>query len=609
MALFWEKFVGVALNAPDTAAWRSGDQTVSYGQIAEHVLRVESLLGPSARDRPVAVCSTRTSSWVAAMLAILKQGGVYFPLDPDLPHQRLRAIVDWVRPACILADATGAARLAEIGVEGMTDLPDPPRSAASPQRTALRISDMARARYLLFTSGTTGEPKGVEVPFSLVDRLCAWQFETVGTGSGSTGQLAPIGFDVSLQEVVGGLWNGGHLAFLSNEERRDPDALVERLGRLNVRTLFLPTPLLEHVARAGLRRMTRPPAHVVVAGDRLVISEPIRKWFSTSSDSRLHNHYGPTETHVATAHTLSPPASSWPTFPPIGWPLPHLQAVLIANGRPSASSGELFLVSDGLTTRYWDLPDLTAQKFLHDVTPEGIAYATGDLCRLTRDAGLEFEGRVDRQLKIDGLRIEPAEIEHRIREIEYIADVAVVGASSDSGDVRLGAAVVLETDVAAPPTENSLLTSVRAFLSLHFPPGALPSRVVTLPGLPKFLNGKIDYGAIERLISVDRRQDVRQERKTDAVLHLISEIRPGQSLEAGDDFFRAGMTSADLIRLRSRIDERLGVYLPLQDIFNNPNAEQLSRRIEEARTASAIEEARQKPRRIIHRRPGATSHE
>ena len=284
--------------------------------------------------------------------------------------------------------------------------------------TTLPAIDPADAAYVLFTSGSTGEPKGVTMPHRSLANLVRWQNQrSSGMVGGVTLQYAPLSFDVSFQEIFSTLCGGGTLRLVAEPNRRDLPALVRLVAEDAVERVFLPFVALQAFAEAALiAELPMPALRVVVSsGEQLRITPEIRKWCRANPQLLLENQYGPTETHVVTSYTLSGPPQDYPTLPPIGRPIDGVTVQLLdQDGRPvsDGATGEIWLGGTCLAHGYEQRADLTAERFS---TVNGIRmYRTGDLGTQLPSGEIVYLGRTDRQVKVRGFRVECAEVENAV---------------------------------------------------------------------------------------------------------------------------------------------------------------------------------------------------
>jgi amino acid adenylation domain-containing protein len=436
---------------PSATALELDGAAVSYADLNRRANGLASRLqamgaGP---DVVVGICLDRSFDLIIAILAVLKAGAAYLPLDPAYPEDRRSfMLADSQAPILITATRVAHASAHPLGRTIRLDDDAIPPSDAAP------ASDVTAEHlaYVICTSGSTGRPKGVAMPHRPLANLIAWQARTSAAGPGTrTLQFTSSSFDVSFQEIFSTLCVGGTLVLVSEMTRRDPRALLRLIREREISRLFLPFVALQQLAIVGSTDEAVPSLReVITAGEQLRLTPPMVAWFRRHPSCTLHNHYGPAETHVVTAHRLAGPADAWPILPPIGAPLPHVDVRLLdEGGRPvsAGEAGEIFLGGICLARGYLHRPDLTAERFVPDPRDRGQRlYRTGDLGRWLPDGALEFLGRADDQVKIRGYRIEPAEIETVLLQHPRVRQAAVAAHDDGNGGKRLTAYVVPNDD-------------------------------------------------------------------------------------------------------------------------------------------------------------------
>ncbi|HSK74824.1 MAG TPA: amino acid adenylation domain-containing protein, partial [Thermoanaerobaculia bacterium] len=544
---------------------------------------------------PVALCAEGSPARVAAVFGILKAGGVYVPLDPAYPAERLAWIVEDAGAPVLVTEeklrplfAGSASRILSldgdagaIATESGEGLPDP----VAPENLA----------YVIYTSGSTGRPKGVCVSHGEIAhhlRTAAREYALVPEDRML--QFASPGFDVSLEEMFGALLAGASL-FLRGEALWSSADLWRAIAARRLTVVNLPTAYWQQVS------LDPAPDGVDLGSMRLLITggeamppHAVAPWWEKAPPgSRLLNGYGPTETLVtATIFEVPdrPGGGASSTWVPIGHPFAGREAhILDRTGEPVPAGipGELFL-GGRLARGYLHRPDATAERFVPDrfgALPGGRLYRTGDLVRRLPDGALDFLGRVDQQVKIRGFRIEPGEIEAALAEHPGVREAAVLAVADTAGGRRLAAWIVPGPEGAPAPAE------LRAFLAPRLPEYMLPSVFAEIAELPLTAHGKVDRRALERLEVPVEEAGPPAGAPGDPVVELLSGIFAGvlgvERVGAGDDFFERGGHSLLATRLVSRLREALGVEVPVRAVFEAPTPAALAARISRAdRTAA-----------------------
>ncbi|MEU6072152.1 amino acid adenylation domain-containing protein, partial [Streptomyces sp. NPDC047082] len=452
------------------------------------------------------------------------------------------------------------------------DLSDQPTHNPTPQLSPHQPA------YVIYTSGSTGQPKGVVMPAGALLNLLQWHHRAVGGEPGTrTAQFTAISFDVSAQEVLSALAFAKTLVIPNEEVRRDAARFAAWLDEQRIEELFAPNLVLEALAEAVVEQGRTLPwlRTVAQAGEALTPSGVVRAFHRSAPGRVLHNHYGPTETHVVTAHTLGDDPDDWPPSAPIGRPIARTRAYVLGTGLELVAPGvvgELYIAGAGVARGYLGRPGLTAERFVADPyapEPGGRMYRTGDLVRRNTDGELEFIGRADHQVKIRGFRIEPGEIEHVLTDHPAITQAAVVAREDQQpGKTRLVAYVV------AP--EALRAEDVRQFTRDRLPEHMVPSAVVLLEELPLTANGKLDRAALPApefgAAGAGREARTPQEQ---IVCDLFAQVLGLPRAGVDDDFFELGGHSLLATRLIARIRAAFSVEIGLRTLF-------------EARTAGAV---------------------
>ncbi|MEU0875914.1 amino acid adenylation domain-containing protein [Nocardia brasiliensis] len=571
-----------AARQPDSIAIRSQSHAWTYDELA---YRVEVIAGklaalglpPQAR---VGVLMQRRPELIATVLAIAKVGAVCVPLDVHYPPQRLRAMMERSTPARIIADAEYADLVPDPGLllaaATLTDgtgEPVGPLPVVAPDAPA----------YVLFTSGSTGEPKGVVMPHRALANLVEWQNSAEsGTRAMSTMQYAPLSFDVSFQEIFATLTAGGLLRLADAAHRSDLTALLDTVITERVQRLFLPFVALQAFAEAAIATGRYPTdlAVIVSSGEQLRITPEIQKLLAAIPGVLLENQYGPTETHVALSYSMQGAPDRFPALPPIGRPIAGAQAHLLDHRLrpvPTGIEGEIYLGGAALATGYEQRGDLTAQRFV-PAGPNGeILYRTGDLGVRLASGDVVCRGRADSQVKIRGFRVEPAEVELQIAalaaEFPGIAETAVVAREFGGIDAVLTAFLVgdeLGTDVAA------LTDRLRTVLPAHM----VPAQFAWLDELPKTPSGKRDDRALREMrldFAADTPEYLAPRDEVEAaVAAIMAEFAGIPAIGADQNFFAAGGTSVGAMRVVLSLNRRWDTEIPLDTFVSTPTAAALA---------------------------------
>ncbi len=586
-----ELFARQAARASEAIAVVYGDRTLTYGELDHRsaVLAARLLglgVGPGVL---VGVAAERSPEYLVAILGVLRAGGAYVPLDLTYPRERLAFMLADSRARVLLAADEGAVAGLDLEATVMSlaqamqappgERPELPRAPVTAERAA----------YVMYTSGSTGRPKGVVVPHRAVCAL-ALDRSAGAIGAGDVvAHASSLSFDPSTFEIWGALLNGARLAILPTATLLDPARLAAELSRHGVTVMALPHSLFRHIVRdrpAAFRGLR----YLQVGGEPLD-GESVRRVLAAGPPSQLANAYGPTEaTTFATTYVVRQ-APSESSRIQIGRPIDNARVyVLDRHRRPVGIGvpGELYIGGDGVALGYLHRPELTAERFLPDPFspyPGARMYRTGDRARLLPSGDLDFLGRVDRQMKVRGFRIEPEEVEAVLRGLTGVSDAAVVAREDEPGDRRL-IAYVIASDPSSPPEPAGL----RREAALRLPEHMVPAAIVPVDTFPLLPNGKIDYAALPRPEqhagggggAADRPRDA-LEMQLATLWERVLHTRP---IGIHDNFFELGGHSLLAATLLSEVAAAFEHHLPLVTLFRAPTVASLARVLREEGWAS-----------------------
>ncbi|MFI6499018.1 amino acid adenylation domain-containing protein [Nonomuraea typhae] len=567
--LLHELVLDQADRTPDALAIQQWNRTLTYRRLREAVTRVAGRLhGGEPGDR-VGICARRTPDLPAAALGVMAAGAAYVPLDPAHPRARLLDVLADAGIRTVLADAEGMSLLAGAGARLL------PLHGGPSGREPVRV-DPAGAAYVLYTSGSTGRPKGVVVSHAAAVSFVTMAGRHFGLDAGCRAiGFAALGFDVSVLDVFAPLARGGAVMFVPDEDRTDPGRLQRFLEHHEVTWGTIPPallPLLDPDRLPALRDL-------VTAGEPAG-PEQVARWRTGSR--RFHNWYGPTETTVCVVGTEL--TGAWDRPLPIGHALPGSVARVLDEHLapcPPGTPGELYIGGPQLARGYLGRPGLTAERFVPDPhgPPGARLYRTGDRVLVEPDGRIGFLGRVDRQVKVQGQRVELGEIETVLRAHPGVGHAVV---DVPSGKAGLVAYLTPET---APD-----LAEVRAHCLTRLPGYMVPVRVVRLPILPMTVAGKVDLAALRTQAgehpdaAPGRPPRTAVERAVaDAWARVFGSGAPGLD----GDFYACGGHSLLAMRLVAAIRAALGREVTVEDVLAGRTVEGLAARVERAAAADA----------------------
>jgi amino acid adenylation domain-containing protein len=567
-----EWFEATARRTPDAVAIEDPTGRLTYRQLAETTGRIAETLARQGvlPGDVVGLHLDNLSDTTAAILAILRRGATYLPLDASLPLERLAYMVDKAGCRTIMGKGLDLDGVRTIAIEEQTEGNTP--AAAS----------LDSPVYVMFTSGSTGRPKGVLMGHRPLLNLAAWQLTALGmTGESRFLQYAPAGFDVSYQEILPTLLAGGTVVSREPADRRDFSALLSRIADTRVTHVYLPVAALRPLVRCAHAKQLRLPAmrYLCVSGEQLLVDEEIQRFFADHPHCVLVNHYGPTETQAATTHRLSAGDSVWPHHVPIGVALPNVAAYLVdATGHlaPLGVPGELYLGGQSPADGYVNDPERTAERFMPDrfsAVPGATMYRTGDQAVRDEHGTLIFLGRDDTQLKVRGHRVELGEIETVANTLSGV-DQAVAAARGAGADLELLLFLCAQRGAAIDHEQ------VRGRLAAALPAYMVPARIFDIDAVPTSSGGgKTDRAALvalaDRLIAEqqddaagdapDYANDVERE-----LAELWAAVLNVPTIERDRPVMQYGAHSLNIFAALSQVLERFGVQIQLVDFFRLP---------------------------------------
>jgi amino acid adenylation domain-containing protein len=575
-----EMFEEQARLAPDRVAGVDEMGAISYGELNRQSNRLGNYLrrhgvGPEAR---VGICLERGTSMLVGLLGILKAGGAYAPLDPAYPAERLAFLLDDATVQLIvtqekLRGLLESTKTALISIDG--DFGAIARESEKNLDSGVTRENLA---YVIYTSGSTGRPKGAMVTHQSVVNLVAdargkFRLER----DSKFFQFASLSFDVAVEEIFPTLSVGGVVALQSDNLLYSYSDLAEAIERHEVTTIELPTVYWrEWMSDLSGRQRTAPRSlNLMIIGGERISPEVLKEW--RESQVPLLHVYGVTE--VAVTSTVYPvPADlggeAGPTEIPIGRPMANTEVYLLDDRlqpTPLRIPGEMYLGGVGLARGYLNRPDLTAERFvpsLFGIRPGSRLYKTGDLVRSSLDGCMEFIGRIDRQIKIRGHRIEPVEIESVLMQLPSVSECVVVAHGGEPDDRRLVAYLVLKEGAAETALE------LRRFMKQMLPAYLVPSSFVILEALPLSPHGKVDRQALPppgiHDVALSGESVAPATPIEEDVARIFGAVLGIDDVGIYDDFFALGGHSLLMTQVISRVNNAFRIELPIRALFDAP---------------------------------------
>ncbi|POZ49834.1 non-ribosomal peptide synthetase [Methylovulum psychrotolerans] len=577
-----------AASTPQAIAVVFGREQLSYqvlnakaNQLAHYLISLHV-----APEQAVGICLARSPAMIIAVLAILKAGACYVPLDPLYPKARLELMLTDAQVPVLITQGEYVADLADtqaliVDIAQLEAL----LSSFSTHNPAV-LSQPEHSAYILYTSGSTGRPKGVAMPHRALVNLLNWQTDGLQQRpERRVLQFTSLNFDVSFQEIFSALSTGGGLVLITEAQRKDPRLLLAAIVSHKVTDLYLPFIALQQLAHTHASVLID--SHLVViitAGEKLHATPAIKQFIKNLGGCRLVNQYGPTECHVVTAFDLPEDIRTWAEFPSIGRPIANTEIYLLDCNRqpvPVGVFGIIHIGGDCLAKGYYQQPELTAGKFIaHPFSnkPHARLYDTGDLARYLPDGNVEFLGRIDNQVKLRGYRIELGEIEAVLRRYPGIHEAVVLAREDQPGDKRL-VAYLLHPQQGQPDS-----SALALFVKAELPDYMLPSAFVVLAEWPLTPNGKLDRQALPApdLLSLRLGHNYAPPSSAteEAMVVIWQEVLGISPIGVHDDFFELGGDSLFAMQLLVRIEEHFHNELPLSLLFDEPTISSFAKQLD-----------------------------
>ena len=574
-----------AARTPNATAVEDERCALTYAELDARALALAHRLRALGVGRGVlvGVCAERSVEMVVALVAIVKAGAAYVPLDPEYPRDRLAFMLEDAATPVILAQHRTASVLPTHGA-AIVWLDDVATATSSNLATAEPIvgPEPDDAAYMIYTSGSTGRPKGaINSHRGIVNRLLWMQAEYQLGPADVVLQKTPFSFDVSVWEFFWPLLSGAKLVMARPGGHRDTTYLVDVVTSRGVTVChFVPSMLRAFLSDAATARCTT--VRDVIASGEALPPDLVSAFYAALPGARLHNLYGPTECAVDVSYWPCPPSTIAPAVVPIGRPVANTQLyILDAHGAPSPIGvpGELYLAGVQVGIGYHNRPELTGEKFVPNsfaLTPGARMYRTGDRARWRTDGTVEYLGRLDFQVKVRGFRIELGEIESVLLALPGVAEAVVIVREETRGDQRIVAYVVAQGD--------ALLTipTLRDGMRERLPEMMIPSAIEFLERLPLTSSGKIDRRALpvpHGGVSGPPYQSPRTTIEHEIVQIWEKLLSPGRPIGALDDFFEIGGHSLLAMQMLAELERVRGQRVPLAWLFESSTVESLAEKL------------------------------
>ncbi len=572
-----ELFEEQVKNSPDRMAIIFKDIKITYSELNNRVNCIAVRLREMGirPDDFVAVMAERSMEMIVGMLAVIKAGGAYVPIDASYPAERIDYILEDSKAKAILvynADIKTDIPVIDLANQKLWE---------GEQDNLPVVNKPNDLMYLIYTSGTSGKPKGVMLEHKGVVSMTSYLADLYQmSGDDVVLQFANCIFDASVWELTISLFTGASLCLIPQEVIADVKLFEEYVEEHNVTITLLPPQYCLQTSVKGLR--------VLTTGGSAANREVIRKY---GEKTRFINAYGPTENTVLATHWEYTPNTEIPNNIPIGKPI-YNSRIYILDGNNLCGigiPGELCITGDGVARGYLNLSDLTSEKFIDNPFGEGKMYRSGDLARWLPDGNIEYLGRIDEQVKIRGFRIELEEIENVIRKIPYIKDSVAIAKPDTSGDNAIYAYVVSDEEVDLGILRDEIRKSLPEYM--------VPGYMMQIDSIPVTGSGKVDKRALPdiEIRSSGVYQPPRNETEATICAAFCSVLNLEQT-GIHDDFFELGGHSLRATKLVNKIESDTGVRLSLKDIFSSPTPELIAELVDahSSKVYSSIVPAEQK---------------
>lgn len=622
-----------ALRTPHNQAVVYEDVALTYQELDEAANRLAASLAKQGIviESRVGICIARSNEMIVTLLAIMKAGAVCVPLDITYPPERLHYMITDSQLALVVVDPQVAHLIAaydvatyEIAIQQFapatvadqhtTDV-DAPRPSFAPPPIYPE-----NAAYIVYTSGSTGRPKGVLMPHRTLSNLAYWQANHPPLRAGKRRvQIASLSFDVSFREIFASLLSGGTLFMIPEATREEPVVLARFIHKNQIEKLLAPYVALEQLAEAFRMMQVYPTSlcEIISSGEQLKVTPSIIELLGHLPNCQLHNHYGPSETHMVIGYDFTGPSEDWDELPPIGQPIHNVVTYVLdqhLHPVPIGFPGELYLGGVPQARGYRNQPAKTAEKFVPDPfsnEPGKRLYKSGDLVRYRSDGKLEFIGRRDTQIKIRGFRVELGEIESTLSRHPSISQGLVTIHEQGNGLKQIVAYVVPHAGDHATnqppdhPTDSANAGShdlsksefwteeLRVFMAQTLPAHMVPELILPLSALPLLPNGKVNRRALPKPTDAEWRRNqpyVAPQTPTEQILaNICMELLTLERVGINDNFFVLGGHSLLAMQVISRIHAAFHLDLPVRTIFEQTTIAELAQAIDALKAAQSMQ--------------------
>jgi len=568
------------------------DASMTYDSLNKGANKVASYLRKNGvrQGTIVALAASRSFEMIIGLLGILKSGGACLPINLEYPHKYINEILDNSGAEFVLKHTISENEDLSINKNKKLNIDDQKFKVININDELISkeedlnlqsISTPDDVLYIIYTSGTSGKSKGVIIENRNFINLINYMQKETNIDLNAVLQFASLSFDVSFQEIFSCLLSGGRLLLINESDRRDVSALLRKIRKVQINSLFLPPAFLQLIFSEEEYIKEFPPSvnHIICAGEELLISKSLRE-YAVNNKIFIHNHYGPSETHVVTALTLNP-ADKIPDKPSIGIPISNRAIYIVGKNSellPIGTAGELCISGEALGGGYLNNKELTSIKFQKNkFNKNQKCYRSGDLARWLPDGNIEFLGRIDEMIKIRGFRIEPGAIEGVLLNYDGIKK-AIITLIEHRKNKYLCAYILSEIKLS--------IKDLKDFLSKQLPDYMVPAYFVFLSELPLNLNGKVDKKALPNPINLKGKDDFHWNEKSltsiqEKLMKIWKEVLEIDNMNVDENFFELGGHSLKAIILMFKIKKEFKKELPDSIIFKYSTARKLAEILED----------------------------
>lgn len=593
-------FQHAATEYADRIALLHGEQKLTYTQLDQRANALARLLVKNGitRNEPIGLSAERSIDLIVGVLGILKAGGAYLPLDASYPEDRLNIMVEDAKLKTILTQKALATNFKTSNAELVIfeDIELKP-IAVAPAIEGLGSDDLV---FVLYTSGSTGRPKGVAMPHGPMVNLINWQVGWSNLEIGArTLQFAPMSFDASFLEIFSTFSAGGTLVLIEDELRLNALALLNFINSNKIERMIVPFVALNYLADIAYKADEKPTTlkEIITSGEQLKITPAIRNFFKALDGAVLYNQYGPTECHVVSDYVLTGDPDKWPALPPIGKAITNVDLYVLdedMNKVPDGTSGELFIGGDCIARGYLYNEELTSERFIPDPFKEGgRLYKTGDQCVVLEDGNIDFQGRIDGQVKVRGYRIELGEVEVALGKFEGIGHPVVTVREDRPGEKKLVGYFI--------PTADVDMAALRKHMEASVPEYMVPSSFVQIDDLPRTPSGKIDRKALPAPDTTRPDLGVTYVAPTTDleknIATLWADLLNIDKVGIEDNFYDFGGNSLMSIQCIARLKQEHNIDLPIVKIFQYPTIKGIVSFLGGADGASVVSKAHKRKKK------------